>query len=801
MKTTIDPPVLDNLRITDGVMSACENVHELLSVFLKEIHDHIAAAASSTQSKVEARKLLFIRDAIRGLYLDEYPKKLLREVAINYSPTYESLWETFFGESLAPAFFEVIQSGSLKGDIRERLSWLKGPQHVVRREDMSSDAGKSAKLEAFLTDVFGYVDTGFAKIPLFKDTDLETLLSNDGITLEKKNVNALASFFSDGDSNYKDKEYDPSKYYGGYPVPEETVKVHLRSRDVPRDQAEKLIAIMKVSRRFYKELVDGEERYCLKTQYLKNYQAYSVAVLYQEGKPLHLEEINRHIAELARRYPLLMSAPSLESCQLRRKPVIEKSGSSGERRLKFWAKAPDNTSPTDVRAYIRTFVEKEYARTGRPIPLEAILDEVQRCGFTTKRRSVQTYASNVCTSIRKKGYVPKGTPLENKDERVWYGDTPRLLRTLAEVLLRDGKDGMTYSQLRERMEENGTPVNATVMKRTIEERNDSFLVDKSLKPRVVRLAPHLTSSRTIRQAFPDKETKLSARHPTVTGKILDYLWEQPGHTASQNLLAGLFEDEFPTFKDGKPIIRKLLNDTDLFIKTRTGAGTARDVSLNPVYVEKRRLEAKETQSIPTGNPDADAVPYDYSMLKESIVRHHAKFFDAVIAVDDLPRYVDEMVGIMKNGKKELAPNSVFSREDILVKMHKYYCQKTSPKERDNLRISLLNTAECYLKNFAFLAHGKEYQENENLGFVMTDLKDSGDIPTWRYNPSSEYEQYGNQINNIAFKTVRPQRNTLMGHAGNALDMADSVAIQGIEGCIKLFIHLAYRLVKSGRSAV
>ena len=806
MKTNQSNSVLDNLLITNELLSTCKNVQELLSLFLQEVHNLVAEEAAilenAPRSKVEAKKMSFLRDALRGLYLDEYPRKLIGEIAINYSASYTKLWEDFFRMELSPALFEVIQSRYLDEKVRERMAWLKGPQHVVRGEELSADAGESPKLEAFLVDVFGYVDTRFVQIPLFKDTDLETLLSNDGIVLEKKNVFALASFFSEGDSNYKDKEYDPDKYYGGYPVSEDTIKAHLRNEGVPKDQTEKLIAIVKVSRRFYKEVVDGEERYCLKTQYLKNFQAYSVAILYKAGKPLHVEEINRQVAELARRYPLLVSAQKLGACQLRRKPVIEGSGAHGERRLKFWAKTPNKTSPASVREHIRAFVEKEYAKTGRPVPIEIIQDDAKRSGFTTKYRSLRTYAGIMCTSVKGKGYVPKGTPVEGADTRNWYGEVPRLQRSLAEILLSGGKAGMTYKQLMDKMSENGEPVNRDTLLRAIRNRGDVFLVDTSGFAHTVCLASHLSSSRAIRLAIPDKETKFSAKYPQVVEKIVDYLWEQPDHSASQNLLAGLFEDEFPAVKSGRHIIRKILNDTDLFVKTRIGAGTAREVSLAPLFVEKLRLERKESRPVVQAeSPRPTAETYDYAALKESIVKHNAKFFEGVIDVVDLPHYVDEMVGIMRNGKKEMAPNSVFADENILTKMHKYYCLKTDPEDRNDLRKSLLKTAECYLQNYAFLAHGKEYDVDENLGFVMGELREWGDIPKWLSNPSTTYELYGNQINNNAYKIVKPQRNKQVGHANNALELADSIAIQGIEGCIHVFLHLAYRLVKGGKSAI
>ena len=407
----------------------------------------------------------------------------------------------------------------------------------------------------------------------------------------------------------------------------------------------------------------------------------------------------------------------------------------------------------------------------------------------------------MCTSVKGEGYVPNGITVEGADVRNWYGETPRLQRALAEMLLPVGKTGMTYRALMDKMQENEMPVNRTTLISALKKRNDVFIIEKNGPVYTVRLVPNLTSSRAIRLAIPDKGTKFSDRYPQVVQKIIDYLWGQSDYTAPQSLLAELFGKEIPNVKSGNPVIRKIMNDTDYFVKTLAGKGSARNVSLSPVLVEKLRLERKESEPVQADSPRPAVVLYDYAALKESIVRHNAKFFESVITVDDLPSHIDEMVGIMMNGKKEMAPNSVFAREKVLVKMYKYYCLETAPGERDDLRLSLLTTAECYLKNFSFLIRGKEYAENENLGFVINDLKDYGDIPTWRSCPTSDYDKYGNEVSNIANKTVRPQRNTLMAHADNALNMSDSVAIQGIEGCVRLFLHLAYRLVKSGKSAI
>ena len=282
----------------------------------------------------------------------------------------------------------------------------------------------------FVLDTFEYKPIEYA-FESFKDTSFERLFCNDGREdlvhyPQKTYVNSFIRFFIDGDAD-DSKDYSSKSYYGSLPVSEAKVREYCKQKQIPDDYVNKLIGIMKASRRFKSKETDGEIRYALQVQYLINIYAMSVSILYEEGKPLHREELCRRINKLHKQYPSLVDSTSQESFVLRRKPILSASGKKGNWCLRIWENLEEGASRGDTaQAYeiIRSYVTVKHEETGQPVSLDSIEDHMKECGYNYPKRSLQTYVTNSgCKSVRNGNYLPPDADEEGTDTRYWTGKT------------------------------------------------------------------------------------------------------------------------------------------------------------------------------------------------------------------------------------------------------------------------------------------------------------------------------------------------------------------------------------------
>lgn len=787
-------PILESIVKSGGFsseMREAKDVSAFLAAFIQTLFNNLDESSRSYDrsqiGSVAAKKLSFLKYLVNTLYLPGTPEIPISTASARYPASYRKEYEELFHNVIVPYFIRSFESEQTPGHIREELNRIKGPLPAIQQDELALLSGHNHKLESFLVNALGYTPIQFEVYRSFSDKDLETLYSNDGISLSKPEINGFVSFFVSGNGD-NDKPYDPEKYYGGIPVLEDTIIAYLRDEGYTKEIISKLTAIMKISKRFYCEIIGGKECYCLKTQYLNNTQAYSVAILYREGRPLHLEDIHAKIVELEKQFPGLVKAPSLSSMQLRRKPVIASAGAVGERRLLIWSESQRKTDPYSA---IRDYVEKRFAQTCEPVSFDSVDKMMRSLGFEYPKKSLKTYCTTVCTSVRGKGYIPKGAG--EGDKRHWYGAMPRLQRALAKILLNNGKKGLTYSELQKKVREEEAPVSRNTLIRAIESLPDVFSTTMEEGAYRVRLTGSITSESAIRSRIPDKIKKETALLARIKSKMANYLFSCPEYRAMQIDLVTLFKDELPeTMRSRDALIRGLLNDKAVFTKEKVGKRTDRVVSLNPLYVKKKKLESQTTiyETNSQTLVQADIYRYDYGSLKSEILKRHSKFFENVMSSEELNASVDGMISIMKLGQAEFSPNSSFEKHTILHRLHRYYCLKTGKMEREELRDALLLLVERYLKNYVSLIYGEEYNNDFGLGSIVADLEARGDLPKKASGPY-KIPDYDFNLNKQTHLIVR-QRNKQIGHVDNTVDRSDASAVEGINACMNLFLHISWR---------
>lgn len=780
-------------------MRSTTKTSDFLFSFVRLLYDNLGKACDEyMRDAVFIKKVGFLKDMINRLYHPDTQEYSLEEALVSYPDSYKNLWKSFPRDYILPFLKKEINNGKLQEPVELDLRYLMGPCHAISDDNIISVCGGNNKIKRFVIEIFSYTPIDFAVYKSFKDKTLESLYSNDEINLSKTEIRLFADFFVSGDgNNYAD--YDPSKYYGGTPISEDYIKAFLKGKGLSNNSITKLIAIMKISRRFYCEKIDSKDCFCLKTQYLNNTQAYSVAILYKEGKPLHLEEIHSRIVRLEKQFPGLVEAPSLSSMQLRRKPVIDSSGSSGQRRLMIWGKAKSQHK-IDAYNIIRSFVEKEFEKNGEPVSFDSIEKEVQSYNLYYPQKTLRTYCTTVCTSVRGKGFIPQGAG--DGDKRLWIRRLPELQRIAASNIF-ESKRGLTYKEIMEKINEKGLKVQIQTLKKAIEQLPDVFVKGKIGIKNVFSLSDTIRKKSDIKAIIPDNEKCEKEEREVVKQKIIHYLFSRPDYRASQKDITIIFEKDLKgPVSSRKALIRRLMDNQEVFVKEKIEKSSERLVSINPLYVERMNYLKQFPQALTEGTnaKDSSETEYDYAALRAEIVKRESKFFEDVISDSILPSVVDEMIGIMKMDKDEFPASSPFIKKELLWKLYRFYCQKTFANEREDLRDSLLMLAECYLKNYSMLVHNKQYDLSCGLGAVIYDLASFDDLPPKVDKSLTTYlSKYDFKISKQVYNVVINDRNSLIGHPGNTIDRSEHKVAEGISACIHTFLHIAWRrMIHTGK---
>ncbi len=727
--------------------------------------------------KVSRKYVIALKRFLECRYLPDYEEKSIREIAIeNEFSLQESIFKEYLQELVIKPFVER-SNNAMNPNIASLAKELSGTVLAINGKSLREQVGGiDEKLFAFVLTAFRLDPINY-HFESFRDNNLETLYSNDGLSLnqEKTNVKRFFRFFIDGEA-LKGEAYDAGKYYGCLPVAESRIRSYCKDVGISDNIVLKLMGIVKCSKRFDRIEENGETKYSLKIQYLNNQYAYYVAILYKEGKPLHKDVLLERVEALHNQYPNLVRDYSAHSIVLRgdkrAKPILCASSTQGEWKLQTWS------PQRDILQDIRDFVSEVYARSLQPVPLEEIAKQMKKLGHTYPIKTLRTYVTKSgCVGKRGSLYVPHGY---TGDVRFWTGKLYLIQRYAAVCLLESGRSSSRRSLQDYVLKQSGHPVNISTLSRALDARRDLFSVSGTNKRnQLIVLSDNLGSKRDVNMVIPEPEKQEQDYVRLARKQMIDYLFEKQEEL--QINMTTIFLNTIPKhIKARDSILRKILNDTDVFQK-RSSNEKRVVVSLQPAY--RARMEMERAQKEMQPRPQEDTTPFSWEVLKEGVVRQLIK--DDIDTT--LSSAVDNMFFIMRGGKEELLPNSNFKR--IVDLLFKYVTSYTTAEERRDLQSKMLSMMEAFFREFHRLKYENSLFEIKNFGPLKVKFQNEGLLP----DKNKELLSPEDLSMYYTIESINRQRNQIVGHPGALAEQSDKQSSKNIHDCLSVMAYLGRQL--------
>lgn len=480
---------------------------------------------SISGKRVLSRQLDLLCGYLEARYMEGYPSRT--EAEFLKLAKMRSLPGDFkkLIDQLVFAPFGKIVSECGEASFREIHSCLSRTVHAINKKELTSKVGAgNDKSYQFLFDTYKLSLLEY-RFTSFRDIELETLYSNDGLNLTKPStrpfVNRFFRFFIDGDG--KEGTYNPASYYGCMPVLEERIKVYCERKDIdiPREYVDKLLSIAQNSNRFIVENTDDSREYSLKIQYITGTEALAAAILYKAGRnsPMTKEELYARIEKLHNQYPRLVASTKGNAWHPSRKPILCSAGKKDLWTLEIW-----RTNKGDVLNDIREFVSEEYKRTGNtPVRIERICEYLRTLGYTydiTTLRKAYIPKSG-CKNVRHGLYVPADSD-EPTRGRYWRNKMYLLQREIARLLITDKKP-LSRSEIIEFINQGRHPVSKDTLNKAIVARKDLFQITGNTSTQKIGLTDKILKKSDINIQIPKPETTELPYVTNVRDEIVAYL--------------------------------------------------------------------------------------------------------------------------------------------------------------------------------------------------------------------------------------------------------------------------------------
>ncbi len=776
MKVFIDsqkiiPTISSSMTFSEFVQGFLANLDHELGMLINEL-------GNVSGGRVLGRQLSILCDYLDLKYREGGSSKseaeMLVEHNINKRP---SSWDSLFRQYVREPFVECLHNSGREEFIglHERLSGIIRALNAKELEKMIFGGQRPTnRTISFVVDFYGLTPVEYV-YRTFKDFQLETLYSNDGIKIPKNTSTAFFNFFSEGESSWKEKGYIADKYYGSIPVSEARIRSYFKG-SIENDMLDTLMAIVKQSNRFIRE--EDEEsvlKYRLKPQYLLGIPALAVAILYDYGKPMYREEIYERVVEMNKRYPLLVEEPHPSSFVLRRKPVLSAAGLQGRWTLKIWGEKREH-----VFDAIRRIVNEEYERNGnKPIKAEFVQSQLKTLNYDYPLKTVKTYITKANCKPLRGGYVPENAPVKGHSRKL-VGKSYKVQRMVARHLLDEGKP-LKYSDLISFLSEDGTEIGRRSLEQFLHERKDVFVEQRDGRNVFVALTSLIKNKRDINVVIAEPLSREPEYRTSIRNEIIRFLLTEGERT--QFYLVELFKKKLPTYlKAPDSEIRLILRDEKIFTKRKEGS--ERIIGLTEVYQQKWLLNHSESRSEEVREPS-----YSWEELKKNLLqKFSADFFYSSKALSDDD--VENMHVVMARGE-DLHADSTFSA--VLKDIYSYLIGSTNFKERDLLRNNLLNALELYLKNFYYLKFHGDYStpfitKQKGLGKIRYELQDKNLLP----NPDSDTLTPHEGMICQTVERLNTARNK-QDHPWQRTDYSEKKISNNIHDSLVLFLYLAREL--------
>lgn len=763
-----------NIQDQVGTMSLSEYANNYLQGFNERIEATLEDLNTRKGEKILKRNLNALAAFIEAKYNEGSDKKTedeLHQILQNHGiKNHDS-----FADIVEEWCYKPFKESAAK-QFKDTCNLLSGKVYAINKKDLLEKVGevKSAKTYQFVLDCYHLTPINY-RFESFRDPELETIYSNDGLRLDDAKargfVNKFFRFFIDGDGD--NKTYDPECYYGSVPVQESRIIAYCKQQSMPEDYVEKMLSITRCSGRFY---ITEDRKLSLKKQYLLNIYAISVAILYENGKPLHKEELCERIGKLHKQYPALVDEPTLDSFVLRRKPILCSAGAQGEWMLQTWKQ-----DRRDVLTVIRDFVADTYTKTQKPVHIDQIVEHVQSVGFAYGKRSIQTYVNKSgCKGVGDRTYYPVDS--DQKAEERFFKNKFHIIQQYAAEYLLDNGPAKRIDIIKYIAEKCGHSLNKITFDRALfEARPDLFIKDGKSVAQTIKLSDKITSKKAIKIEISEPPKKESEYIVELRKGIIEYL--KVNEKAWQKDLVELFSEKAPTYlKERKTPARKILKDDTIFLKEKLGNKQIQ-VTLQPRYIEKLKLEGKYPSPEVVPSPQTNEPEFSWDGLKKGIIKTMSpKNYD-----EKLSDYVENMFFIMRGGYEEFLPTTNF--KESAEGLFKYLTSQTSFEDRFRLRKEILSMMEAYCKEFHRLKYDDGLNDIQNLGEIKKLFIEKGLFPDKNdYIPDAYLRQVAYAVSNIHYK-----RNNKAGHPEAFSEKNDKQTTSDIYDCLLVMLHLAKKL--------
>lgn len=751
------------------------------SQYLQSFNDHIQAELEALNKKngekILKKNLNALSAYVDAKYTEGSYKKTEDEIRLILQDLGIKNLDSFAG-FVEEWCYKPFKEGAAE-QFEDTVSLLSGIVYAINKKDLIEKIGevKSERTYQFVLDCFHLTLVKY-RFESFRDPELETLYSNDGLRLDDYKargfVNAFFRFFIDGDVDKKKKTYDPEKYYGCLPVQESRVIAYCKQKSIPENYIEKLLAIARCSARF---IVNDKGELSLKKQYLNNVESLAVAILFEHDKPMHKKDLLSQIGRLKDMYPALIAKPP-KDIHDERKPILCQAGGQGTLMLET-----GRQDHRDKHSIIRDYVAKVFSETQEAVPLDQIVAYLESIGLHYDNiKSVQTFVTEAGCEGKGKGfnaYYPAGSGLGAND-RFWKAYILR--QEAAEYLLAHGRQASRKEIKAHITKKYGHSINGLTFDRALFESEPCYFTKVGTRAnQKVALSEKIKNKTDIKIAFPEPEKKEVAYRVEIRQCIINYLIKK--EKALQDDLVNLFYDKTPKhLSDRKGPVRIIMKDDTIFLKEKLGDKQIQ-VTLQPRYIEKLKLEGKYPTQEVAPSPQPNEPVFSWEGLKEGIIKTMSpEKYD-----EKLADYVENMFFIMRGGYDELLPTSNF--KDSAEWLFKYVTSQTSFEDRFRLRKELLSMMEAYFKEFYRLKYNDGLEDIQNLGEIKRLFIEKGLLPDKNdYITDAYLRQVAYAVSNVHYK-----RNNKSGHPKAFSEKSDKQTTSDIHDCLLVMLYLAKKL--------
>ncbi len=551
--------------------------------------------------------------------------------------------------------------------------------------------------------------------------------------------------------------------------------MHLVKKDCLKKASDDIKAILttmvEVSPCFTKSLIDEENVFFIKWQYIKNTSERIARLIFeQETHELQLEDIVKAYNERALRSNVPIDPININVVN-QRPDLIHSIGRTGLWKL-VDKSAPINNEVTGAEDLLKQFL----STLEKDCEFDFNDFKAYLCG-----RNVTNYSDkSLGAIINSLGYKKKvrGSSIYVQNN-IKHWSVRELVEATASLLEKSSNRSLSKTDIKNLLQEKySRPVNYGTLTNALEQADDLFAQEQVGRSIIVSLLSKRLSD--VDFSVYDKVHEYPPYQTAVIQTAIDELSRAKDKSMLMSDLRDIVIKYIPSDIHSN-IIYKIFEREQIFKKSDT---TPKIISLDlQIYKESYTEQSSMFDDVKSDKNEVDKTTsnndieygYDWNILKEMIISHHTLTFSSRDHNDKL-KVLDRMYDIMRGKQSDVFSDSQFWK--ILDMWYRLYKYPTSCYERELLGTKLILGIENYLENL--LSSHNTFIFSDGLVSKINKCQSIGCLPL--------RDDKEHKINKMIGKLVNIRNR--YSHTNNEKYHGDSHVYNTIDLCMRFYIMVA-----------